>query len=185
MAEKEYSTFAEALKDVAPNLSEKEREKQLEVIEKAILHGVPMQETLEITPDVMEFIYSQGHRLYMTRQHDEAGRFFHLLYILNPKDARFAFGLAACHHMQKHFEEAVAWYLVAALADPESPLPFYHISDCYLLQDDKETALYFLYKALRRIGDEKKYEPLKERILRTIDSLKKEVEATAVGEKKL
>jgi type III secretion system low calcium response chaperone LcrH/SycD len=187
MAEKEYQTIEEALKAVAPHLSEKERKKQLEAIEQVILHGVPFKDSLGISPEILEFIYSQGHRLYSIRKYKEAGRFFQLLYILNPNDARFSFALAACHHMQKNFDDSVAWYLVAALIDRVSPLPFYHISDCYLVQNDYAGALHFLRKTLNRIGDNAKYSQLKERVARSIESVEKEVEQeqTVSGEQKL
>lgn len=185
MTAKEYNTIEEALIDISPQLSEKERKKQLEAIKKSILQGVPFKDTLEISDDVIEFMYSQGHRLYMIGKYAEAVRFFQMLHILHPQDARFAFGVAACHQMLNHFEESVAWYLIAAMTDTESPLPYYHISDCYVKQGDKESALFFLYKALRRVGSDSKYSTLKERIVRSIESLEKEVaKPLRPGEKK-
>jgi type III secretion system low calcium response chaperone LcrH/SycD len=182
--EKEYESIEEALRVIDPNLGEEERAKQVEAFEKSFLEGVALKDTLGISGDAVEFMYSQGYRFYMMRKYQEASRFFHMLYLLNPKEARFPFALAACHHHLNHIEEAVAWYLLTSLIDAESPLPYYHISDCFLKQGDKESALFFLQKTLERIGGAKEYESLEERVKRMIVPLEEE-ESKKEEEKKL
>ena len=175
MAEEDAITIEELIKKKAPNLSDKERQKQVEAIEKMFAEGVPLKETLNITPDVLEFLYSQGNRFYLLRKYQEAARFFQMLFLLNPIDARYAFGVAASYQMLKDYDQAISWYIVLMIIDQESPLPPYHASDCFLKKGDKDSALLFLKKTLERIGDKKEYAPLKERASRMMAPLEKEV----------
>jgi len=169
-------SIEEALAQIAPTLSPKDRKKQAEVIEKALMEGVPLKESLGISSDSIEFFYSEGYRLFLLRKYEEALKYFRLLYLLNGSDPRFAFGIAASYHKQKDFQNALSWYLTLATLDDTSPMPFYYMSDCFLKLGDTEFALDFLKKSVELAEGNFTYKELKERMLRAITALEKHLE---------
>lgn len=170
----EEVTLEAFVRKTSPSLSEKEVKKQVEVIEKAFKDGIPPKDSLGFTRDSIEFLYGQGHRLYMMRHFNEASRFFHLLYTLDASDPRFALGIAACYHGEKDFQNAMAWYIALSLIDASSPMPFYYLSDCAREVHDPEAELFFLKKCVEVAGKNSEYEALKERVLRSIPPLEEE-----------
>lgn len=176
MKENEDSfSIAETIAIHSPDLTDLEFQKQVEVIEKLLLEGKPLGESLNLTPDAIEFIYREGHRLYMMKKYADAVRYFQLLYMLAPLDARFSFGVAASHHMLHDYEQAVIWYLTLSLVDKDSPLPYYYLSDCAEKQQDPASALFYLEKAVGKCGNQLVFAELKQRVLRMIEHSKEKV----------
>lgn len=173
--EEEAMTLEQVLADLAPKLSDAQRAKEVEALEKMIVDGIPLKESLNISADVLEYLYGEGHRHYMIRKYTEAIRLFQLLHLLDPMDARYAFGIAASYHMLKDYIQAIPWYWVLAKIDDQSPLPPYHLSDCFLKTGEKELALAMLRQVLEKIGDNSNFDQLKERVSRMIMPLEKEV----------
>lgn len=176
MAEKvKEISIHEFLEGSMPKMAEKDRKKQIEAIEQVMRDGIPLKESLKIAPDVIEFLYGQGTRHYMLKKYEEALKFFYMLYLLDAKDTRYSMGLGACYHMLNDFDQAMIWYLILSMIDPTNPMGYYHLSDCELKQGDKKSSLFFLNKALERIGENPKFRTLKERILRLATVLEEEI----------
>lgn len=169
-------TIREFLEKSMPTLPENHKKKQIQVIEQVMRDGIPLKESLKISPDLIEFFYAQGTRLYMLKKYDEALKFFYMLYLLDAKNTRYSMGIAACYHMLNDFDQAMVWYLILSMIDQKNPMGFYHLSDCELKQGDKKSSLFFLHKALERIDRDPKHEKLKERILRLATVLNEEID---------
>lgn len=133
------------------------------------------KEAMGLTDAMVEGIYGQAYRLYNTGKYKEASQLFRLLMMLNPKQPKYILGLAACFHMMKEFKNAVEIYTVCGIIDPQSPLPHYHSSDCYMQMKDPVSAIVALEMAVTRAGERAEYKILKDRALLTIENLKKEL----------
>lgn len=178
MKEESLNDFIhEMIEKSSSELSEKDRQKQEEVIHDILFEGKSLKESLGLSASAVEYFYSQGYRLYLIRKYDEALRYFHLLFLFDPSDARYSLGLAATYHLLKDYEHAVQWYMTLSLIDTESPMPFYYMSDCALKRGDPFSAIYFLKKAIEFCGDIPEFSQLKIQALRMIPPLEKALAA--------
>lgn len=130
---------------------------------------------LGLSDAMVEGLYSQAYRLYNTGKYKDASQLFRLLIMMDSTEAKFSMGLAACFHMMKEYENAVSTYALCGIIDPESPVPHYHASDCYIQMKDPISAIISLEMAIKRAGDHPEFQSLKDRALMSIESLKKEV----------
>lgn len=163
-------------------LSEEDKKKQEEVIESIIYEGKSLKESMGLSASAIEYFYSQGYRLYLIRKYEEALRYFHLLFLFDPSDPRYALGLAATYQMMKDYEHAVQWYMTLSLIDTESPMPFYYMSDCALKRGDPFSAIYFLKKTIEYCGDIPEYDLVKTQAERMIPPLEKRLkESTEIN----
>lgn len=133
------------------------------------------QEMWGLTDPMVEGIYAQAYRLYNTGKYKDASQLFRLLVMLNPTESKFILGLGACFHLLKEYKSAVETYGVCAAVDPDNPVPFYHLSDCFIQMKDPSSALISLEMAVKRAGDKAEFSTLKDRALLTMESLKKEI----------
>lgn len=145
-------------------------------LKRATQKGVTSKDALGLTDAMVEGIYGQAYRLYNTGKYRDASQLFRLLIMLNTTEPKYVMGLAACFHMQKEYKSAVDIYTMVSVIDPQSPLPFYHASDCYMQMGDALSASIALEMAIKRAGDKPEFKALKERASLTIESLKKEIE---------
>lgn len=137
--------------------------------------GKTAKETLGLTDAMVEGIYGQAYRLYNTGKYKEAIQIFRLLIMISPVESKYTMGIAACFHMLKQYKDAAKAYMVVGVIDPETPIPFYHLSDCYIQIGDYTSALIALTNAVERSGDKPEFRVLKGRALLSIDGLKKEL----------
>lgn len=145
------------------------------VMDKLLKTGVMPKEELGYNDEKMEEIYGQAYRLYNTGKYSDAMQLFRLLLILDSTESKYYLGLASCFHMLKEYENAVKVYSIAGIVDPNTPVPHFHASDCYIQMNDKASAILMLELAVLRSGDKPEYQILKDRALLTIESLKKEI----------
>ena len=174
--------FREAIARLTPNLSEKDRVKQDELLHEVFDEGKLLKDALNVSDQTIEYLYSQAYRLYKIGKFKDSSRYFHILYLLNGADLRFSMGIAACHHMQKEYQRAVEWYLVCSALDADSPLPYYHISDCFLKMGEKISALISLKMMQVRLdaNDDPQFAHIKERALRMMETLDEEIKNSTV-----
>lgn len=153
-----------------------ETKKQLnEVGDKILKKGMLPKDALGFNDVVMEGLYAQAYRLYNTGKYVDASHLFRMLILLNTTEPKYTLGLAACFHMLKEYKNAAQAYTMCGLLDPESPIPHYHASDCYLHMNDKVSAIVSFEIAVKRSGDKPEYVTLKDRALLSIEALKKEI----------
>lgn len=160
------------------------KKKREEVLHNVLDKKMRLKEALGINDQTMEYLYSHGYQLYKIGKYKEAGRMFHMLYLLNAADLRFSMGIAACYHMQKEYLLASDWYFVCAALDQLSPLPYYHISDCLYKMNNKVGALIVLKMMQGRLTDDPKYKVIKERANRMTEALSKELSIKQLPETK-
>lgn len=163
---------AEAVGDQVKNqASSKMKGATKELLQK----GQVPKDLLGMNDAMMEGIYGQGYRLYNTGKYRDASQLFRLLIMLNASEPKYIMGLAACFHMLKEYKSAVETYLIAAMVEPDNPVPHFHSSDCYMQMNNNISALVALEMAVKRAGKKPQYATLKDRALLTIQSLKKDI----------
>ena len=74
--------------------------------------------------------------------------------------------------MLKEYQNAIQAYTMCSVIDPTSPLPYYHISDCFIQMKDALSAMISLQMSLEKAGDRTEYAKLKERASLTLENLK-------------
>lgn len=137
--------------------------------------GILPRDALGIDDSMLEGIYGQAYRLYNTGKYVEAGQIFRLLVMINSMEPRYSMGLAACFHMMKEYKNAIDTYTLCSIIDPDSPLPQYHISDCYVKLKDPFSAIVALKMAIKRAGKRAEFQTLVDRAKMSIESLKKDL----------
>ncbi len=167
--------------ELALRLGVENAEGQSLLMQQVVDFGVQPQEVIGLNDAMVEGIYGQAYRLYNTGKYKDAIQLFRLLITLNPTEAKYSMGIAACFHMLKEYENAIGAYTLCGAIDPDNPIPYYHVSDCYIKMEDKRSALIALEFALNRVGDKPEYATIKDRITRSIESLKKEIKEERRG----
>ena len=171
----EQHQIKKATEEIGERIGKEKAQEFQKVAEKSITKALTPKDAMGLSDAMVEGIYGQAYRLYNTGKYRDASQLFRLLIMLNSIEPKYAMGLAACFHMLKEYKSAVDSYAIVGVIDPDSPVPFYHASDCYIQMGDPISALIALEMALKRAGDKPEYRTLKDRATMTIESLKKEV----------
>lgn len=138
-------------------------------------HGKLPREAWNISDAKIEEMYDQAYRLYNTGKYKQSAQLFRLLIMINADEPKYALGLAACFHMMKEYKNAIETYTLCSILDGKDPVPLFHSSDCFIQSGDKFSALVVLEMAVKKAGDDPKFQVLKDRALMTIEGLKKEM----------
>lgn len=144
-------------------------------VKQATTGGKTAKDVLGLTDAMVEGIYGQAYRLYNTGKFRDASQIFRLLLMLNATEVKYAMGLAACYHMLKEYQTAIGAYTMVSVIDPNNPIPFYHVSDCYIKTGDNLSAIVALDMAIKRCGEKPEFRTIKDRATMTIEGLKKEL----------
>lgn len=171
----EEKQVKDAVEKLGEKLKETESKDYSQAIKKATTGAVTPKDLLKIDDAKIESIYAQAYRYYNTGKFKDASDLFRYLMMLNPSEAKYTLGLAACFHMLKNYNAAVQVYLLCSILDDNSPIPGFHASDCYLQMNDKVSALVSLKMAIKKAGNRPEYQILKDRALLTVETLKKEL----------
>ncbi len=125
--------------------------------------GIPAKDVLQMPPEMVETLYSHAYNMYNQGKYDESEHLFRFLMLLDPQEAKYAFGQAAVLHMKKDFEQAAKMYYMCTLLNPDDPMPHYHSSDCYMQLKDLGSALLSLEFAIDASEGKKQYKNLIEK----------------------
>lgn len=172
----EQHQIKKATEEIGADIGKEKIKEFQNVGNKVTQKNMTPKDAMGLTDAMVEGIYGQAYRLYNNGKYRDASQLFRLLIMLNTTEPKYAMGLAACYHMLKDYRSAVDTYTIVGLVDPESPIPFYHASDCYIQMGDSVSALIALEMALKRAGEKPEFQTLRDRALMTIESLKKEIE---------
>lgn len=159
-----------AIAKIQPNCSEKDK-KVYEEIAYKVIRGIPPHAAVGITKDMETNLYTFAYRLYGSGKYQQALLVFSLLATVDDMNPRYLFGSAACYHMLKQYEDAINAYYAAYYRDTNSPLAFYHLSDCYRNIKRIDYAIMCLSMVQEIAGDQPKYAKIKERASLTKESL--------------
>lgn len=145
---------------------DQDKEAALRQLEAMIKQGTSGKKTMKdatcLTEHDMETMYGYALSLYENQKFWDAADSFTALYILDPNDYRFPFGVGSCYYMTKRFGAAAFYFLIAAGLDEKDPVSVLHMAECFVGEGDNETALKALDQMLERAGDNPEYEHLRE-----------------------
>ena len=156
-----------------------------EMANKMMIQGATPKDAMGVSNSYCENVYAQAYRLYNTGKYVEATHSFRILIMLNAMEPKYMLGLAACFHMIKEYYNAIQTYTMCAALDPQSPIPHYHSSDCFIQMKDYLSAMICLELAIDRAGDKPEYAKMKERAQLSLESLKKQISSIPPGTKTL
>lgn len=153
----------EKLKKHGKKLSEEEIEMQRVALREVFIEGKPPREAMEISVEFLNILYSIAYNSYNAGKYEEANQIFRMLDLLDPAIPRYILGLAATYHQIKDYDKAIAAYFSLTIIEPNSPIGFYHIADCYEKLEMPTGVMMALSGAITRCGEEQKYAKLKGR----------------------
>lgn len=163
------------LEQTKSNLSEEELEMEKKALKQVFINGMSPRHAMGLTPDFMNMVYNFGYNSYNAGQYEEAEQMFEFLNFVEPGSPVYLLALAASHQKLKDFEKAIELYFSLAIIDNETPLPYYHIADCYEQLNHPEGVLLGLNGAISRCGDDQKYAKLKGKCYAMLSKWKKEL----------
>lgn len=166
--------LAELIEAVVGNLAviESDKKQQFkEILKKIFIDRQKPMDAMGLGQDFIEYIYSHGYRLYNNGNYKKAREVFTMLGIFDPTDARFPLALGACRHRLKNYNEAVEAYYNSAVLNPETPLPWYYMYDCYIQLGLLDDAAICMQEVIKNCGDKEAFAKLKERSILMLDGL--------------
>lgn len=146
-----------------------------EAILKMSEENISPKEAFQIDDKLMDIIYQNGYQLFQAGKLREALAFFIFLRSLDAVSYNYWFAVAACYQRMQEYSFAVANYMIASKLDPFNPLPYFHIYDCFIKQDNPYSALRALYTTIQIAEKDPKYNDLKEKASLELEKVKKEV----------
>lgn len=144
---------------------------------KMLKQGLSPKDAMGVSSQLLEGIYAQAYRLYNTGKYVEASHLFRMLILMDPTEAKYVLGLAACFHMLKEYKNAIQTYTMCSILDPTTPIPHYHSSDCFIQMKDYLSAIVCLEMAIKYAGEQPEYAKMKERAQLSLDSIKQQIQA--------
>lgn len=174
------ATMREKVREVIDQMGEevvpKHMKKRLEdTLDKMYVEGKWPKDALGIPPESLESLYQHAYQLFQGGKYREALTCFSFLRQIDPPSFRYHFGVAACHHYLKEYDEAAGNYLFCTYMDVLNPVPFFHLYDCFVHQNDPYSALYALEKTILRAEGQPQFAVLKERAKLEKQKIEKEI----------
>lgn len=158
--------------------SEENKKKLEQVMTDIFVYKVLPKDAMELGQEMVDTFYGMAYRSFKSGKLDDGIALFKWLMFLDPIEPKYPLGLAACYHMKKNYNEAIKNYMVAAYIDQSSPIPYFHISDCFIELKKPGAAIIALANLIERAGDDKQYEMIVERAKMSLKSLQNEIEET-------
>lgn len=171
----EQQQIKTAANDIAKTVGKEKKELVEKMSDDLFQKQLIPKEALGMSDAMIEGLYGQAWRLYNTGKYKDSCQIFRLLVMLNPTEAKYSLGLAACYHLMKDYKSAVNTYSLCGIIDPNSPIPHYHASDCYIQMKDPMSAIIALEMAIKRAQGKAEFKAIEDRAKMTIEALKKEL----------
>lgn len=158
------------------NKTEVNHEKSINLLaDEFIKNGHMPKDILNLSDRQVEGLYAQAYNFYQTGRYKDSLQIFRLLIMLNPSEAKYVLGLGACMHMMKEYKDAIDSYTLCSVLDSETPIGYYHMSDCFLALKDSYSAIVALDMAIKRAGGKPEFQTLKDRAMMTMQNLQNEI----------
>lgn len=154
---------AEVEKQFPPDVDEKYKKQLEDISYKVLAQGMTRAEAMGLDQAKIEIAYADAYTKFRSGKYKEAIQIFGSLANICPEDARFPFAAAACYHHQKKYEEAAGYYLICTRIEPDNPIPYFHLFDCFMQQDQLETAWWMIHCTINLSGDDPLFAEMKTR----------------------
>lgn len=169
----------QAADQVGEHVNQNKGEEYNDLAQKAFKGNLSLKSLAGVSDEKENAIYGQAYLLYNTGRYKDAAEVFRVLITINSTEPKYMMGLAACFHMMKEYDGAISTYMICSFLDPQSPVPHFHLSDCYLQLGDKPSAKAALLTAIKRSEGKPEFKTLKERSEITLRGLPDEAVKTS------
>ncbi len=88
----------------------------------------------------LDVFYTAAYQLYEAGRHADAMPVFGFLAAMDPTQARFHHGVAACLQCTGRFKEAAGSFVLLKLMEPEQPEHLLHLAECLIGAGDAQAA---------------------------------------------
>lgn len=157
------------------------------LFKKIIFDEMIPEEAMGISDGMMEFLYSQGYKMYQTGHIKHAAEIFKMLTTLNADETKHSIALGICYMAMEQWDLALQSLGIALVVDLKDPYPPMQMGECYLKLKNRSAALIMFNIAHERALKDTKYQFLIERLALFIDIqtkvMRDEVENKQTGEK--
>ena len=133
------------------------------------------KEAMGISSEMLEHMYAFGYRLYNLGQYKQAATMFKSLTVYDPRNARYAFAMAATCHRAKNLKDASKYYLRASQINLDDPMPLYFLYDCYHQSGLLDDAKICLEEGIRRMSQNPVFSGLREKCQLFLNNLNQEI----------
>lgn len=164
-----------AVASATPDMSPEDRKKYESVIADVVEKGMTPAAAMGFGEVELESFYGMGFNMYNSGKFKEAKNVFSALCNFDNTKGKHWYGLAACHHKLKEFEEAQIYYMSWSVLEPDNPIPYFHAADCSIHLNKQEEAIVFLTMAINRCKDIPEYQKIKEKAKSMQEKLREEV----------
>ena len=100
-----------------------------------------LQEQIGLSWDFMDRAYGIARSLYAERKYEDSLASFYFLRFLNPAVFEYWFGEACLLQELCKYEQAASIYNLSLTMQPNNPLVYFQIANCYAELGDKESSL--------------------------------------------
>lgn len=145
----------------------------------------PIYKALGISDKLMEQYYALAYRLYKMGNYKDSLTVFMNLYPKDGFNPRYTFGIAACHHQLKDYEQAANFYMLTCYLNKEDPISALHMYDCYMKMEDHWAAAYALGMVLSRTENNPNYPSMHKDARLRMDKIKEIIAEEKTKQKKL
>lgn len=143
----------------------KEKLKDKKLLKREIAKGRTAQEILELSDDEMATYYRAAHHLFENRHYMDAADTFLFLVTMNPHNHDHWLGLAMATQKLGNYEDAIDSYEMASYYEPDSPVPYFYLAQCFFAIQDREAAYEALDLTIEYAGENEEYADLKKQAL--------------------
>lgn len=125
-----------------------------EILTKVAVEEMSLKDALGFNDNFIATVYATAFNHYQSGKFSTSLDIFQVLRTLDPKDPRYSLGIGACFQKLKQYEDAIPFYVAAAILEPTSPLPYYYASDCFLKTGNKYGALAMLKMVVPNLSED-------------------------------
>ena len=88
--------------------------------------GASLGEALDVSEDMLEFLYARAYRWLVVAKHQNAEPLFRVLCMLDAESADFWIGLGLCLKARAAWDEALTAFRLASQGRPQWAVPHFH-----------------------------------------------------------
>lgn len=153
--------------------------------------GIPIYQSIGLNDDFMKFLYSTAYQMYQSGKFNEAIANFQVLSTFDPTEPKYALGMALCYKEMKKYPHAIEELLQCTSINPEDPIPYWHLYECFVEINEPWGAgsalgavIYLCDQTQTNTDLKKRAEIALQQVSKETLSLSKNEEATKGGSKK-
>jgi tetratricopeptide (TPR) repeat protein len=104
-----------------------------------LVHNKTMKESLKVSDQQLEALYTIGYSRFKLYQFEEAKCFFQLLSLIDHHEPKYKLGIAACYRMSGDIERAIIMYQALIHQNPKYIDAYINLAECFFRTEDWES----------------------------------------------